>query len=47
VSSYDKDGATKHIKFDSKGDVDASVTVIWAYKVTGGKIVADQEIPKS
>ena len=47
VNSYDKDGVTKHIKFDSKGDVDASVTVIWAYKVTGGKIVADQEIPKS
>jgi len=47
VSSYDKDGVTKHIKFDSKGDVDQSVTVIWAYKVTGGKIVADQEIPKS
>jgi branched-chain amino acid transport system substrate-binding protein len=47
VSSYDKDGSTKHIKFDANGDVDASVTVIWAYKVTGGKIVADQEIPKS
>jgi len=46
VSSYDKDGVTKHIKFDSHGDVDQSVTVIWAYKVTGGKIVADQEIPK-
>ncbi len=39
VNSYDKDGVTKHIKFDSKGDVDASVTVIWAYKVTDGKIV--------
>jgi len=47
VTAYDKDGATKHIKFDSHGDVDASVTVIWAFKVQGGKIVADQVIPKS
>jgi len=47
VSAYDKDASTKRIKFDANGDVDASVTVIWAYKVTGGKIVADQEIPKS
>ena len=47
VNSYDKDGVTKHIKFDSHGDVDASVTVIWAYKVQAGKIVADQVIPKS
>jgi branched-chain amino acid transport system substrate-binding protein len=47
VNAYDKDGATKHIKFDSKGDVDASVVVIWAFVVKGGKITADQEIPKS
>jgi len=47
VSAYDKDASTKHIKFDANGDVDASVTVIWAYKVTNGEIVADQVIPKS
>jgi branched-chain amino acid transport system substrate-binding protein len=47
VNAYDKDGATKHIKFDSKGDVDASVVVIWAFIVKSGKLVADQEIPKS
>lgn len=47
VTAYDKDGATKHIKFDQNGDVDASVTVIWAYTVKAGKIVADQEVPKS
>ena len=47
VNSYNKAGVSKQIKFDSKGDLDASVTVIWAYKAQGGKIVADQEIPKS
>jgi branched-chain amino acid transport system substrate-binding protein len=47
VSSYDKDAASKHIKFDSKGDLDESVVVIWAYVVKGGQITADQEIPKS
>jgi branched-chain amino acid transport system substrate-binding protein len=47
VSAYDKDGATKHIKFDANGDLDKSVTVVWAYTVKAGKIVADQEAPKS
>jgi len=35
VNSYDQDGLTKHLKFD-KGDV--STVVIYAYKVSGGKI---------
>ena len=42
ISSYDKQGVTKKVKFDSKGET-AEVSV-WAYKVTGGKIVPDQEI---
>lgn len=42
IGSYDKQGVTKKIKFDAKGEP-AEVSV-WAYKVTGGKIVADQEI---
>ena len=42
VGSYDKQGVTKHIKFDSKGEP-AAVSV-WAYKVQDGKIVKDQEI---
>lgn len=42
VASYNADGVTKHLSFDSKGEVtDISV---WAYKVANGKIVADQEI---
>jgi branched-chain amino acid transport system substrate-binding protein len=42
IASYDKQGVTKKVKFDSKGEP-AEVSV-WAYKVTGGKIVPDQEI---
>jgi branched-chain amino acid transport system substrate-binding protein len=42
VNSYDKDGVSKHIKFDSTGEV--SDKKVWAYKVTGGKIVEDQEV---
>jgi branched-chain amino acid transport system substrate-binding protein len=47
VTAYDKDASTKHIKFDKNGDVDLSVTVIWAYQVKAGKIVAFQEVAKS
>jgi branched-chain amino acid transport system substrate-binding protein len=42
IGSYDKQGVTKEIKFDSKGEP-AKVSV-WAYKVENGKIVKDQEI---
>ena len=39
VNAYDKDGASKHIKFDAQGDVDPSVVVIWSYKVEGDGLV--------
>jgi branched-chain amino acid transport system substrate-binding protein len=42
ISSYSAKGVTKNVKFDAKGEP-AEVTV-WAYKVTGGKIVPDQEV---
>lgn len=42
VASYDKPGVTKTLKFDAKGE--PSEVTIWAYKVTGAKIVPDQEI---
>ena len=42
VSAYDKPGVTKQVKFDDKGEV--TDKVVWAYKVKGGQIVADQEI---
>jgi branched-chain amino acid transport system substrate-binding protein len=42
VNNYDADGITKHIKFDSTGEV--AEVVIYAYKVETGKIVLDQPI---
>lgn len=42
IKNYDKQGVTKKIKFDDKGEP-AEVSV-WSYKVAGGKIVKDQEI---
>ncbi|MBB2902905.1 branched-chain amino acid transport system substrate-binding protein [Kineococcus radiotolerans] len=45
VKSYDKPGVTKQLKFDEKGE--PSEVSVWAYKVEGGEIVADQEINAS
>jgi branched-chain amino acid transport system substrate-binding protein len=42
VNGYEGDGITKPISFDESGEV-AEISV-WAYKVEGGEIVADQEI---
>jgi branched-chain amino acid transport system substrate-binding protein len=42
VKAYDKAGITKQLKFTETGEID-NVSV-WAYKVVGGKIVADQEV---
>lgn len=42
LKSYEKQGVTKLIKWDEKGEPGA--VSVWAYKVEGGKIVADQEI---
>jgi len=47
VNAYDKQGTTKNLKFEASGEVDPSRVVIWMYKVQGGAIVEDQEIPKS
>jgi branched-chain amino acid transport system substrate-binding protein len=47
VKAYDKEGVSKHIKFDDKGDVDQSVVVIWAYEIKGTEITALQELKLS
>lgn len=44
VDSYDKAGASKHIKFDATGDVDKSKVAIWAYEIKGGEFVPLTEI---
>ncbi|MFG2050180.1 branched-chain amino acid ABC transporter substrate-binding protein [Micromonospora sp. NPDC048935] len=47
VKSYDKQGVSKYIKFDSKGDVDPTKVVIWAYQVKGEAIEPLQELKLS
>ncbi|MGH3713145.1 MAG: branched-chain amino acid ABC transporter substrate-binding protein [Micromonosporaceae bacterium] len=44
VDAYDKEGATKHLKFDDKGDVDESSVVVWSYVIEGGSLAPDEEI---
>lgn len=44
VDAYEGEGLTKTYKFDEKGDVAESNVVVWAYKVQGDTLVADQEI---
>lgn len=46
VDAYEGEGLTKTYKFDEKGDVAEENVVIWAYKVTGGALAPDQEVPK-
>ncbi|WP_433125856.1 branched-chain amino acid ABC transporter substrate-binding protein [Micromonospora sp. CA-240977] len=47
VKSYDKQGVSKYIKFDSKGDVDPTKVVIWAYQIKGEAIEPLQELKLS
>lgn len=47
VKAYDKEGVTKTLKFDSKGDISEENVVIWTYIIRGGQLVAEQEIPKA
>ena len=44
VTDYDEAGLTKQIAFDENGDVARENVVIWAYKVTDGKLVPETEI---
>jgi branched-chain amino acid transport system substrate-binding protein len=44
VQSYDKQGVSKYIKFDDKGDVDKSKVVIWSYVIKGTAFEPQQEI---
>jgi len=44
VQSYDKQGVSKYIKFDDKGDFDKSKVVIWSYVIKGTAFEPQQEI---
>jgi branched-chain amino acid transport system substrate-binding protein len=48
VKSYDKQGASKYLKFDDKGDVEKSKVVIWSYEgQKDGTFKPQQEIKLS
>lgn len=47
VNKYDGTGVAGRYKFDATGENDTSAVSVWAYKVSGQQIVADQQIPLS
>jgi branched-chain amino acid transport system substrate-binding protein len=47
VNAYQGEGVTTKFKFESNGELAADSVAVWAYKVQGGKIVADKKIEKS
>ncbi|WP_434740947.1 branched-chain amino acid ABC transporter substrate-binding protein [Micromonospora sp. SH-82] len=47
VKGYSGEGVAASYKFTENGDLDPTQVKVWAYKVEGGKVVADQEIPQS
>jgi branched-chain amino acid transport system substrate-binding protein len=42
VDAYDKQGITKHLRFDDRGEV--ADTTVWTYRFANGQIVADQAV---
>jgi branched-chain amino acid transport system substrate-binding protein len=47
VNAYDKEGVSKYLKFDDKGDVDKSKVVVWSYEIKGTEFTPQQEIKLS
>ncbi|MEU4529742.1 branched-chain amino acid ABC transporter substrate-binding protein [Micromonospora ureilytica] len=47
VKGYSGEGVSASYKFTETGELDPAQVKVWAFKVTGGKVVPDQEIPKS
>lgn len=47
VKNYDGEGVAAKYKFVEGGELDPTQVKVWAFKVEGGKVVPDQEIPKS
>ncbi|MGW0432710.1 branched-chain amino acid ABC transporter substrate-binding protein [Micromonospora sp. NPDC003197] len=46
VKGYSGEGIAATYKFTETGELDPAQVKVWAYKVQGGKVVPDQEIPK-
>ncbi|MFY1624047.1 branched-chain amino acid ABC transporter substrate-binding protein [Micromonospora sp. WMMD723] len=47
VKSYNGEGVASNYKFVEGGELDPAQVKVWAFKVQGGKVVPDQEIPKA
>lgn len=47
VDGYNGQGITTKFRFQPDGEIDPASVAVWAYVVEDGKIVADQELPKS
>lgn len=47
VGAYSGEGVAASYKFTSTGELDPAQVKVWAFKVVGGAVVPDQEIPKS
>ena len=47
LGSVDYTGVSNQYKFQPNGNLDASHVIVWAFKVQGGQIVADQATPTS
>ncbi|MEV0806753.1 branched-chain amino acid ABC transporter substrate-binding protein [Micromonospora sp. NPDC050200] len=46
VKGYSGEGVASKYKFVEGGELDPDQVKVWAFKVQGGKVVPDQEIPK-
>ncbi|MEH1013218.1 branched-chain amino acid ABC transporter substrate-binding protein [Micromonospora sp. CPCC 206060] len=47
VKGYSGEGVAASYKFVQGGELDPAQVKVWAFKVQGGKVVPDQEVPKS
>ncbi|SDZ09279.1 branched-chain amino acid transport system substrate-binding protein [Micromonospora pattaloongensis] len=47
VKGYTGEGVAANYKFTETGELDPAEVKVWAFKVQGGKVVPDQEIPKA
>lgn len=47
VKNYNGEGVASSYKFVEGGELDPAQVKVWAFKVQGGKVVPDQEIPKA
>jgi len=49
ITGYNKAGAATGVtyKFEGTGELDPAQVIVWAFKVTGGKVVPAVEIPKA